>query len=387
MPTFDDLPKPNANALARSRKLVTYLRDEMAKAGGSISFERYMADALYHPTLGYYTSPDFTIGPRGDFTTAAELTPLYAQCMANTCATVFRELTEPAILEIGAGSGQFAVDLLQALHALNALPTRYFIHEISPALRDQQAEKLKQHCPQWLNRIEWCDTLPQFEGMIIANEVLDALPVHCFEMNNETIYERRVTFADQAFAWTLTPPTPSLKQALNELTDLAFHTQGEMNLQYAGFIKTLANCLTRGLMLFADYGYGRPLLYHPARVRGTLTCFYQHHHHDNPLILPGLQDITAHVDFTRVAEAGVAAGCDLAGFTTQAAFLLESGLTSLIVAAEQPLNEKEKFKLHQAVKTLTLPTEMGEVIKIMGLTKGIEHRLAGMSMADRRGEL
>lgn len=388
MPTFDDLPKPNANALARSRKLITYLRDEMAKAGGSISFERYMADSLYHPTLGYYTSPDFHIGKRGDFTTAAELTPLYAQCMANTCTTIFRELTEPAILEIGAGSGQFAVDILQALHALNALPTRYFIHEISPSLRDQQAEKLKQHCPQWLDRVEWCDTLPtHFEGVMIANEVLDALPVHCFEINGQDIYERQVTYADQAFAWTLTPPTSALKQTLNELTNLPAHTQGEINLQYAGFVKTLAGCLTRGLILFADYGYGRPLLYHPARLRGTLTCFYQHHHHDNPLILTGLQDITAHVDFTRVAEAGVAAGCELAGFTTQAAFLLESGLTSHVLTAEQSLNEKEKFKLHQAVKILTLPTEMGEVIKIMGLSKGVSHRLAGMGMADRRGEL
>lgn len=388
MPAFDDLPKPSAHALARSRKLVAYLRDEIAQAGGSISFERYMADSLYHPTLGYYTSPDFNIGPRGDFTTAAELTPLYAQCIANTCASIFRELTQPAILEIGAGSGQFAVDCLWALHALDALPARYYIHEISPSLRDQQAEKLKQHCPQWLDRIVWCDTLPAaLEGIIIANEVLDALPVHCFETHQQTHYERQVTYTDQAFAWRLTPPSPELHEALNSIPTLPEHTQGEVNLQYDGFIKILAACLKQGLMLFADYGYGRPLLYHPARVRGTLTCFYQHHHHDNPLILPGLQDITAHVDFTRVAEAGLAAGCTLAGFTTQAAFLLESGLTTHVMVAEQTLNEKEKFKLHQAVKTLTLPTEMGEVIKIMGLAKGMDHRLAGMGMADRRGEL
>lgn len=388
MPAFDDFPKPSTQALARSRKLVAYLRDEIAKAGGSISFERYMADALYHPNFGYYTSPDFSIGPRGDFTTAAELTPLYAQCIANTCAAVFRELTQPSILEIGAGSGRFAADILLALHTQDALPHHYFIHEISPSLREQQAETLKQHCPQWLDRITWCDTLPtDLEGVIIANEVLDALPVHCFETHEQTHYERQVTHTDQAFAWRLTPPSATLQHALNDIPAQPEHTQGEINLQYEGFITTLAACLKKGLMLFADYGYGRPLLYHPARVRGTLTCFYQHHHHDNPLILPGLQDITAHVDFTRVAEAGLAAGCELAGYTTQAAYLLESGLPSLISTAEQSMSEKEKFKLHQAVKTLTLPTEMGEVIKIMGLSKGIQHRLAGMGMADRRGEL
>lgn len=391
MTTFDDLPPPNPEAEARSRKLIAHLRTAIQDAGGSIAFDRFMADALYHPESGYYTSPHFKLGRHGDFTTAAELTPLYAACFAETVSTVFASLDQPSLLEVGAGSGQFAVDLLQALHKKGTLPAQYYIHEISPSLREQQRQRLATHCPEWLSRIVWCDTLPtDFTGVIIANEVLDALPVHCFERQAGLAYERRVTWGNNAFAWLLAEPTPPLSTELTRLeSDVRFADQilGEVSLHCGAFIHTLAQSLQRGLILFADYGYGRELYYHPGRHRGTLTCFYQHHKHDNPLILLGLQDITAHVDFTRVAEAGLDAGCTLAGYTTQAGFLLENGLIEKAEQAQAGCDEKEKFMINQAIKTLTLPTEMGEVIKVLGLAKGLEHTLAGMTLCDRRREL
>lgn len=391
MTTFDDLPSPTPDAEARSRKLIAHLRGMIHEAGGSIAFDRFMADALYHPEYGYYTSPEFKLGKHGDFTTAAELSPLYAACFAETVSAVFASLDQPSILEVGAGSGQFAVDLLQALHEKNALPAHYYIHEISASLREQQRQALATHCPAWLPRVTWCDTLPtEFTGVIIANEVLDALPVHCFERQGGQCYERRVTWGNNAFAWLLADPTPPLSAELSRLESevrFADQTLGEVSLHCGAFIQTLAQSLKQGLLLFADYGYGRELYYHPGRHAGTLTCFYQHHHHDNPLILVGLQDITAHVDFTRVAEAGLDAGCSLAGYTTQAGFLLESGLIEKAERQQKNKTEKDKFMINQSIKTLTLPTEMGEVIKIIGLNKGISHTLTGMTLCDRRREL
>lgn len=391
MPTFDDLPPPSPDALARQRQLLQHCRGVIEAEGGSISFDRFMADALYHPSLGYYTSPNFCLGRSGDFTTAAEISPLYAQCFATATQPLLQRLSSPSVIEIGAGSGQFAVDFLLALEKAHALPAHYYIHEISPALRVKQRDKIKALAPAFLPRITWCDTLPNdVEGVIIANEVLDALPFHCFESHDQTLYERRIAFENGALAWHLSPPQGDLAAALHALTDVIpfeGHTQGEICLRTPAFVQTLAAALKKGMLLFADYGYGRPTRYHPARHRGTLTCFYQHHRHDNPLILTGLQDMTAHVDFTQVAEAGVLAGCTLAGYTTQAAFLLASGLTDHITAAEKNSDDIAKFHCHQAVKTLTLPTEMGEIIKIMGLAKGVEYLLPGMAITDRRGEL
>lgn len=367
--------------LIRSAALSAILHQTILAQDGKISFETFMNAALYHSTLGYYTSPDFRIGASGDFTTAAELTPLYAQCVANACLPVLA--AHPAVLELGAGSGQFAFDFLSALEQKACLPDHYFILEISPSLRAQQRALLA----PFSTRVVWLDTLPDtFSGVIIANEVLDALPVQCFEIQQHQVMERCVTWNGTAFTWVLQPATPALHAVITPLA-LADGYQSEYRPALTPFITALANSLAQGLILFADYGYGRSLYYHPRRLTGTLTCFYQHQKHHEPLTRPGLQDITAHVDFTHVIEVAHEAGCDLAGYTTQAGFLLAAGLTEAVVTTEATCNEAEKFKLHQAVKTLTLPTEMGEVIKFMGLSKGIAYTLPGTDLADRRREL
>lgn len=378
---FDD-QKTNTTALT------SVLRQEITAAGGSLGFDRYMAICLYHPELGYYNHPRFKLGKNGDFTTAAEISPIYAECMVNAALPIINSLPHPAVLEIGAGSGQFALNFLLAL---NRTDIRYTIHEISPRCRQLQYEKIKTHAPALLSQVTWLDQLPKsFEGVMIANEVLDALPVHCFAVRENMLFEKRVIFNEAGFQFDYQNPEPPLADALMQLQSecaLPEHYDSEINLTLEPFVTTLSNLLTRGLILFADYGYGRSLYYHPERTRGTLMCFHQHQYHDNPLILPGLQDITAHVDFTRVAETAMAAGCTLSGYTTQAAFLLESGLQTSIEAKEKKLDQIEQFKLHQAIKTLTLPTEMGEVIKIMALTKALDYSLPGMKMADRRREL
>ncbi len=376
---------PSTNDLQRSAALSAFLHQTLTASGGKMSFETFMNAALYHSTLGYYTSPDFRIGASGDFTTAAELSPLYAKCIANACLPVLS--TYPSVLELGAGSGQFAFDLLTALEAKACLPEQYFIYEISPHCRAQQHALLSEKCPQFLSRVVWLETLPSaFSGVILANEVLDALPVQCFEIQHQQVLERCVTWDGSAFNWILQPASPALHETIAPL-QLSEGYQSEFRPALTGFITSLAACLKQGLMLFADYGYGRTLYYHPARNTGTLTCFYQHQKHHEPLTRPGLQDITAHVDFTHVIEVASDAGCALAGYTTQAGFLLEAGLTEAVINAEMGSSEAEKFKLHQAVKTLTLPTEMGEVIKFMGLSKGVTYTLPGHQLADRRREL
>lgn len=390
MPTFDDFPAPNSVDLARSAALSTHLRDEMNNHPlKSIDFARFMALALYDPKGGYYQNPTFRIGAAGDFTTAAEISPLYAQCFANQIRSVFSDT--PAILELGAGSGQFACDLLQALEA-TGLPALYYIYEVSPALREVQKKLIAEQKPDYLSRIQWlCDWPQEFSGVIIANEVLDALPVRCFTNAGETVLERRVGIQQDGFCW--------VEQAIHDaaLADTArrlvdcYHLppgyQFEINTSLPGFIERLAASVKFGLILLADYGYGQAEYYHPARHQGTLTGFYQHHRLDDPFRWPGLQDITAHVDFTQVIETASGLGLDLGGFTTQAGFLLANQLLPAAEAKEACLTPAEQFKLHQAIKTLTLPSEMGDVIKIMALSKGLTTPLRTFLQPDRRRDL
>jgi SAM-dependent MidA family methyltransferase len=370
--------------------LANIIHDHITTSGGSISFARFMELALYHPQ-GYYQGADFTLGREGDFTTAPEISPLFAQCFAKQCQQIASQLNDNTILEIGAGTGAFACELLKSLAAKNALPNHYYIYDISPVLRTKQREYLAMHCAEHSDRVTWIETMPtDFSGTIIANEVLDALPVCCFQIEKNSIYERVVTTNDGQFDWQTAPATGELLAAVTQLKtecSLSEGYQSEICLQLPSFIHSLASSLTRGVILLADYGYGRREYYHPQRRHGTLTCFYQHRHHDNPLLLPGLQDITVHVDFTAVAEAAVAAGLEINGYTTQAAFLLANGLMTLADQQEQLLSEPDRFKLHQAIKTLTLPTEMGDLIKIMGLTKDCSLELSGFSLLNRLRDL
>lgn len=386
-----NLPIPDKTALTHSEKLSQLIRAEMTNAGGSLSFSRFMQLALYAPGLGYYSAGNHKFGKSGDFMTAPEISPLFARCVAKQCQQILAALGGGDIIEFGAGSGVFAKDLLLELEKLNRLPEHYFILELSADLRARQTQLFSIHCPHLLPRIQWLDTLPTqpIDGIIFANEVLDAMPVDCFVFNDNTLTERSVIWGNNQFSWQNTAPNPELTlgvKTIQDECDLGENYQSEINLMLPAWIKSVTQCLHRGLILLIDYGYGRREYYHPDRSKGTLSCFYQHYQHNDPLILPGLQDITAHVDFTSLAESAANAGLNIAGFTSQAAFLLACGLISL---ADEVLNlsEAEKFTQNQAIKTLTLPSEMGDVIKVMGLLKNLETELVGFSLLDRRRDL
>jgi SAM-dependent MidA family methyltransferase len=383
------LPIPDPSACEHSNKLLTLIRDDINKAPNRyISFARFMELALYAPGLGYYSAGSHKLGREGDFVTAPEISPLFAKCIANQCRELFQE-TSGDFLELGAGSGIFAKDLLTQLQQYGTLPNHYYILEVSAELRERQRELLQKNCADFFPRIIWLDKLPpSFSGIIFANEVMDAMPVNCF-LKDDQMLERVVTLKDEKLIWDEREPTPELKIKLAELDEHAHLPKGyqsEINLALSAWVLSLADILEKGAILLSDYGYGRAEYYHPDRAQGTLNCFFRHHQHSDPFFYPGLQDITAHVDFTTVAEAGVFHGLALSGYTTQSAFLLASGI--LDFAEQNKGTEKEKYLQNQAIKTLTLPSQMGELIKMICFTKDIStHPLLGFTLYDRRRDL
>lgn len=376
-----------------SNKLVNYICELIKVHNKPISFAKFMEAALYHPEWGYYNSPHFTLGQKGDFITAPEISPLFAQCLARQFQQIFLQTNQYHLLEIGAGTGRLAKDLLCYLANQNDLPDCYYIYEKNPRLIEKQKEFLKINCPEYLSRIFWLPTLPKnFDGIIIANEVLDAQPVHCFHLTEDIILERCVGWDHLQFIWQLqSPTTTKLAEEVNKLRydyQLPSGYSAEINLQLAEFLQPLIQTLNTGFIFLIDYGYHQAEYYHPERQNGTLTCFHQHHYHHDPLSLVGLQDITAHVDFTRVIELAAEMGCTLAGYTSQASFLLNCGLIELAMELEKNLSDVETYQLHQAMKLLTLPTEMGERIKVMALTKHPPQKpLLGFQFHDRSREL
>jgi SAM-dependent MidA family methyltransferase len=378
-----------------SNALTNYLRQEIDKHNGQISFAVVMEAALYHPEFGYYNAEGFDLGRHGDFTTAPEISPLFAKSLARQLQQLFHQTDTKNILELGAGTGRLAMDLLLECEKLCCLPEQYYIYEISPNLRKKQQNFLKSACPTLFPRMIWLDQLPEnFTGIMIANEVLDALPVHCFRIEAEEIKERSVIWGKNKFAWKLTAlSTEELAEktsVIRDLYDLYPGYESEINLRLPLFIQSITASLSKGAVILIDYGYGQREYYHPERSHGTLTCFYQHHHHNNPLIHPGLQDITAHVDFTQVIETAHLQQCHLEGYTSQAAFLLGCGLLTIAEQEEKNLSAIDAFHLHQAIKLLTLPTEMGERIKVMVLSKNLPNNkldLIGFHLQDRRRDL
>ncbi len=387
-------PLPSPAAQAHSKQLADLIQQEI-QAHEFISFARFMELALYAPGLGYYSAGNYKLGPKGDFLTAPEISPLFAHCLAQQCQQVLQQLDGSDILEIGAGSGVLAKDLLLELERLDCLPEHYFILETSADLRERQQSLLKISCPQLFSRIIWLDTLPhkKIRGMIIANEVLDALPTHCFCIENNRIREKCVTGKNNQFTWLTTEPTlPELTHELTEIQQACPLPEGyesELNLMLSPWVTAIANSIEQGILLFFDYGYGQNEYYHPDRRQGTLMCYYQHQKHSDPFQLIGLQDITAHVNFTAVADSALKAGLTLGGYTTQAAFLLACGLIERAHALDdtQASNEIAIFKQNQAIKTLTLPTQMGESIKVIGLQKNIITPLLGFSLHSRLRDL
>jgi len=392
MKTCHDLPIPSPLALSRSMHLCEIIQQKIQQHNGQVTFADFMELALYHPDYGYYQDPGFKLGKLGDFTTAPELSPLFAHCFARQCQQIFTEAGDQQILELGAGSGQFALDLLTRLESIHALPSRYTIVEISNSLVQQQQARIAAVRPDLLKLIEWLPALPPaISGIVIANEVLDAIPFHCFQVENQQPLLRMVGVQQDQFVWqTAHPTSPELAAALAYITTtyaLRDGYQSEIQLPAMSLIRQLCDRLTKGVILLVDYGYGQREYYHPERAHGTLTCFYQHHAHQDPLLYPGLQDITTHIDFTRVIETAASHDLNLLGYTTQCAFLLANGLLEEAQMLENDLPAREQFQLHQAIKTLTLPTEMGETIKVMALGRGYHSTLTGFTTLDRRRDL
>lgn len=390
-PAFE-LPPIDAHAQQFLQGMRSHLVAAIEAAGGRLPFDRFMEIALYEPGLGYYVNGTRKFGEGGDFITAPEVSPLFAQCLARQCAQLL-QASDDAILEFGPGSGIMAADLLAELQRLDRLPARYLLLELSPELRQRQQQTLQARVPDLLDRVHWLERLPEpgFKGVMLGNEVLDAMPVHRFRIEPEGLSEQFVTLQDdQVVSVWDTPASPGLEQAVQGVVDqvgpLPLGYQSEINLRLAPWLQTLAKRLQRGALLLIDYGYSRREFYHPQRAEGTLICHYRHRAYADPLLLPGLADITANVDFTAVARAGIDAGLALAGFATQAHFLAASGLDALVMTSD-PAQLRDHLQLVQGVKTLTLPGEMGERFKVIGLSKGLDLAWSGFAMRDLRDRL
>jgi len=383
------LPPPEAAALEHSRALTETIRAEMDAGGGRLPFRRYMELALYAPGLGYYSAGSGKIGPAGDFVTAPEISPLFSRCLARQCLEIMPGLERCTILEPGAGTGVMAADLLTELDSRGRLPDAYWILEPSAELRRRQEETLQARAPRYLDRIQWLDSLPAqpFEGIIVANEVLDAFPVDRIRFINGEILELYVIWNGERFDWQAQPAEEGLRDYVDQILDPGQFPDGyttEVSRTVQPFIASLSDVLARGVMLLVDYGYPRAEYYHPQRDTGTMLCHYRHRVHADPFLYPGLQDITASVDFTTVAEAAGVAALEVGGFTTQAQFLLGGGLDRMLVDGT---DESVRLQLAQQVKLLTLPGEMGERFKAIALTRHFEAPLAGFRLNDQRHRL
>ncbi len=387
-----ELPRPSAEELAHSERLAGRIRRQIEVAGGVLPFDRFMESALYAPGLGYYVAGSRKFGSDGDFVTAPEISPLFGQCLARQTVQVLDSLGGGDVLEFGAGSGILAAELLAEMEALGHLPRRYSILELSPDLQQRQRETLARRVPDLLPRVEWLRDLPQeFCGLVLANEVLDAMPVQRFRVGAQGFEEEFVAWREDGFSPVFGPVTsPHLAPALGRLRqqglELSAGYGSEINLRAAAWIQALAQSLGRAAVLLIDYGFPRREYYHPQRSMGTLLCHYRHRVHANPYILPGLQDITAHVDFTAIAEAACAAGFRLAGYTTQAHFLIGCGLDGLF-ARSDPEDLVRHLGLVQEVKKLTLPTEMGESFKVLGLLWDLQIAAMGFAPLDLQDRL
>jgi SAM-dependent MidA family methyltransferase len=381
-----ELPEPSADARAASELLHGIIAAEITARGGWISFARYMELALYEPGLGYYAGGAQKFGDHaagGDFLTAPEITPLFAQALARQAAQVLAA-SESLVIEAGAGSGQLAADLLPALDALGYLPERYQILELSGALRARQQATLAERAPRYRDRVEWLDTLPDsFSGCLLGNEVLDAMPSHAVQWNEDgAVAEIGVGLNAGTLVEAERPAHGALLAAAQAL-DIAADWRGEISLAARAWVGELSRRLSCGALLLIDYGLPRHELYHPQRNGGTLRCHYRHRVHQDPFWYPGLSDITSHVDFTAVAEAGFDAGLDVMGYSSQANFLLNCGIGELLSGPEVGADETANLRARGAVNVLLSPNEMGELFKVIALGRGIHGPLLGFARGDK----
>lgn len=392
------LPPLSAEERRQSEAVAKLIATELTVAGGWLTFERFMELALYAPGLGYYSAGAFKIGAGGDFTTAPELSGLFGRCLARQCAQVLR-VTGGEILELGAGTGSLAAVLLGELAALAVLPERYAILEVSADLAARQRARLAQLPAALSQRVVWLERLPEraLRGVMLANEVADALPCRRVTWDGERLAEIGVTLAGSGgsadaqirFCERAMPADAVLARAWKEII-AGVDAQpppgytSEVCLRVAPWISALSACLERGVLLLCDYGLPRRHYYHPQRVSGTLRCHFKQRAHDDPYINVGLQDITAWVDFTRVAEAAAGAGLSVSGFTTQAAFLLALGIEGLVAGAPDGV---QRARLASEARQLLMPGEMGESFKALVLSRDFPDSVLGFALQDLRHSL
>jgi SAM-dependent MidA family methyltransferase len=382
----------SSEEIVQTRRVASYLADEIAASGGWVGFERYMEIVLYAPGLGYYSAGARKLGPGGDFTTAPEISSLFGHCVAQQCADVLRELGDGSILEIGAGSGRLAADILSRLDALGRLPKRYLILDVSADLRERQHGTLGERVPHLLPLVQWLTTPPieSFDGVILANEVLDALPVSRIRWHGTHCEELGVALLHDRFHWAPRPASEATTAACAALAAAGGGWKDGYVTEYCPRLKAWSAELTRwldsGVALWFDYGLPRSQYYFPERRDGTLMCHFRHRAHDDPFLHPGLQDITAWVDFTALAETCRPAGCELAGFTTQAYFLAGLGIDrEMQDLAGRDANRYAR--LANQARRLMLPGEMGERFKAMAWSRKMDLPLRGFGLQDLRHTL
>jgi SAM-dependent MidA family methyltransferase len=360
----------------------------LAGGGGWLAFDDYLRIVLYAPGLGYYSAGSVKFGADGDFVTAPEISTLFARCLARQCAEVLHASGGNTLLELGAGTGRMAAGVLAALDRIGQLPERYYILEVSAELRLRQRATLATLPAPLAARVAWLETLPEapFAGVVLANEVADALPFRRFAIHSGGFWERGVAASDEGGLIEADRPAPA--ELMRELERLSSHWPeqyvSELCPLQGPWIAALAAPLSRGAVIVIDYGLARREYYDPRRAHGTLRCHFRHRAHDDPLRYPGLQDITAWVDFTRLAEAAIDAQLEVAGWCTQTAFLLGTGIEAELAA---PAGAALRARLAAEARQLLLPEEMGEHFKALALTRGLDLRLQGFRYQDRRHAL
>lgn len=387
-----DLPVPGDLAQQHSEKLIALIKDEIDKNKGAISFQRYMELVLYAPGLGYYAAGSNKLGEEGDFITAPEISPLFSQSLAKAIlpALDLKLDQDQIILEVGAGRGRMAADILIYLKQQNKLPKEYWILELSADLRERQRSTIKDVVPELIDRVKWLDSLPEnFSGVVLANELLDAMPVQLFQKNDTDINEVHVVWRDDKFAFLLQSSFDErlitrVKDIENEL-GFEFNSGyvSEINFSAEGWIKSIAESLQQGIIVLIDYGFPRHEYYHEQRVQGTMMCHYRHRTHPDVFVYPGLQDITAHVDFTAMADAALEANLKVMGYTNQVSFLMGAGIMELAEINENDSLAEQMVTTSQ-IKKLTLPHEMGELFKVIGFSKNTDVSLPAFEFRDLR---
>lgn len=383
-----NLPQPSDLAQQHSESLISLIKSEIEQKGGAISFQRYMELALYAPALGYYAAGSAKLGEEGDFITAPEISPLFSQALANAILPALD--SDQIILEVGAGRGRMAADILIYLKQQNKLPKEYWILELSADLRERQKVTIEATAPDLINKVKWLDVLPeQFSGVVLANELLDAIPVQLFQKKENDINEINVVWLDDKFSFQLKSSfderlvhrVKNIETELEREFDSGYVS--EINFAAEDWIKSIAESLQQGIIILIDYGFPRHEYYHAQRNQGTLMCHYRHRTHPDAFVYPGLQDITAHVDFTAMADAALESDLKVIGYTNQVSFLMGAGLLEL-AALNDESDVQQQMEVASQIKKLTLPHEMGELFKVIGFSKSCDVSLPAFEFRDLR---